>query len=86
MEITIEQVLNDNELLKKVLNTYNSIKKTEKKYYEKNKERMIKKSKEQYAKNKEANPKEPKIKKTEDKKAYMKEYMIKYKEKKLNKI
>jgi hypothetical protein len=86
MELTIEQVLNDNELLEKVLNTYNSIKRTEKRYYEKNKEKMINKSKEQYAKNKEANPKEPKIKKTEDKKAYMKEYMIKYKEKKLNKM
>jgi ABC-type phosphate transport system substrate-binding protein len=83
MDLTIEQVKNNDELLQKVLNTYNSIKRTERKYYERNKDKIINNAKEQYNKKKENHPKEPKIKKTEDKKQYMKEYMKQYKIKKL---
>jgi len=79
MEITVEDVLNDKDLLTKVLKTYNATKKAATSYYEKNKEQRIAKSKTYYYKKEDKEPK--KENKTADMKAYMKEYRQKQKEK-----
>ena len=75
--ITIEDVKNDENLLKKVLNCYNS----QNKYRHANKEKFNENSKNYYYK---VNNKKPKTeKKTEDIKAYQKEYREKMKQKRL---
>jgi hypothetical protein len=83
MELTVEDVINNRELLEKVIKAYNGQKKAAAEYYEKNKEKRIQKSLSYYYK-KEG--KEPKTEnKTADIKKYMKEYRQKQKEKKNNK-
>lgn len=82
MELTVEDVLNDHDLLCKVLKSYNAQKKTMSTYYEKNREQRIEKCKSYYYKKEGKEPK--KEKKTADMKQYMKEYRQKQKEKKNN--
>jgi hypothetical protein len=80
MEITKEQVLNDDKLLDKVLKSYNATKKATSIYYEKNKEKRNEQSKLYYY---QKEGKEPKTEnKTADIKQYMKEYRQKQKQKK----
>jgi hypothetical protein len=79
-EIKIDDVLNDRDLLSKVLKSYNAQKKTTTIYYEKNKEQRNEKSKSYYYKKEGKEPK--KEKKTADMKQYMKEYRLKQKNKK----
>jgi hypothetical protein len=79
MEITKEQVLNDDKLLDKVLKSYNAKKRAVLNYYEKTKEKRNEKSKAYYY---QKEGKEPKTEnKTADIKQYMKEYRQKQKEK-----
>jgi DNA polymerase III psi subunit len=78
MEITKEQVLNDDKLLDKVLKSYNATKKATFIYRQKNKEKLNENSRLYYYINTD---KEPKIEnKTADMKKYMKEYRQKQKE------
>lgn len=76
MEITADQVLNNRELLDKVLKSYNAHKKATITYYEKNKEKRNEHSKLYYYK------KEGKEPKTENKTADIKQYMKEYRQKK----
>lgn len=78
MEITKDEVLNNHQLLEKVLKSYNSMKKTTTTYHQKNKEKRNEHSKLYYYKKEGKEPKTEK--KTADIKQYMKEYRLKQKE------
>jgi hypothetical protein len=79
MEVTIQQCLDNQELLQKIIDVYNNQRKRMQKYYEKNRDKLNDKSKNYYY---EVNGIEKKTEnKTADKKKYMKEYRQKLKEK-----
>ena len=79
MEVTIQQCLDNQELLQKIIDVYNNQRKRMQKYYEKNRDKLNDKSKNYYY---EVNGIEKKTeKKTADIKKYMKEYRQKLKEK-----